>query len=628
MTKANKKLLIRLIISLVIWICAIVLEFTLDKNFEYVYIILYSIAYIIAGYDVLIGAVKHILSGEFLDELFLMSIATIGAFLMRIFGDGEYLEAVAVMIFFQVGEIFQGIAVEKSRKAILDTMDLKVTTVTLDSGEVLMPEDVKIGDVIVVKPGEMVPLDGYAKSNGVINVASLTGEAVDKDISEGEYILSGSINQTTPLYICVDKIYNDSTATKILDMVENATMKKAKSEKFITKFARIYTPIVVLFALLLAVVPPTIIGFINGFSVDNYQSFIKAALTCLVVSCPCALVVSIPLTYFAGIGAEAKTKIIVKGASHLEDLANVNTFILDKTGTLTKASFEVDEIYGNKAEVMKIAKGLEKNSTHPLALAINKYEGDSYDFKIEETPGYGIIGYKDDVRYICGSKKLLEKYNIKALDIEFVGSILYIAKGDECIGAVVLVDTLKEEATVSIKKLISLGKRVVVLSGDTEGSVKLICDKLGIKEYYSSLLPQDKVALAEKIIAESDGKTVFVGDGINDAPVLALSDVGVSMGQIGSDAALEASDVVILNDDLKALPNMVNIALKTRKIVIENIIISLIIKIGILLACGLSTIPAIHFTVPMWVAIIGDVGVLIIAVLNAMRALKTNKLLI
>ena len=630
MTRKNKILITRLIISLIIWIVAIILQFTLENKFEIemVYLSLYILAYIIAGYDILWGAIKHIISGNFLDEYFLMSIATIGAFCIRFFGDIEYLEAVAVMIFFQVGEVFQGYAVEKSRKAIMNTMDLSITRVILDDGSIVDPMDVKIGDIIVVKPGEMIPLDGVLKTNAIVNTLSLTGEALDVDKSIGDEVLSGSINTISPIRIKVTKLYTDSTATKILDMVENATMKKAKSERFISKFATIYTPIVVGLALIIGGIVPLIISMVSGFenAGNIFPSYVYTALTCLVVSCPCALVVSVPLTYFAGIGANARKKIIVKGGINLEDLAKCDTIIMDKTGTLTKAEFEVVKVIGDESELLKIVKGLEINSTHPLAKAINKLDVDYYKFEIEETPGFGIIGNKDGVKYYCGSKKLLERYNIKTIDVSESGSILYVAKEDECLGAIILEDVLKDEAKNNISKLLELGKRVVVLSGDNKMSVESICNRLGIKEYYFGLLPQDKVRIAEEIInSEDTGKVMFVGDGINDAPVLALSDIGVSMGQIGSDAAIEASDVVVLNDNLDALPNMLKIAKKTRTIVIENIIFTISVKVIILILSALGGIESLSFfRLPMWVAIFGDVGVCVLAILNAMRALRVK----
>lgn len=617
MTKKNKILTIRLCIAIVLWIVAICLQELLPDTeplLEVVYASVFAVAYLIAGYDILWGAVRNITQGKFLDEYFLMAIASLGAFALRAFGEKEYLEAVAVMIFFQVGEVFQGIAVEKSRNAIMDTMDLKVTKCYLETGEELEPEDVQIGQRIVVRPGEMIPLDGISRSNGAINTASLTGEALDVDINDGDTVLSGSINTTTPIVIEVTKEYYDSTAAKILDMVENATMKKAKSEQFITKFARFYTPTVVLLALILAVLPPAILGF-----KDNFAFWFKSALSCLVVSCPCALVVSVPLSYFAGIGANAKKKIIVKGGSYLEDLALCDTIILDKTGTLTKASFEIKKIIGeNTEEILKIAKGLEKNSTHPLAQAIHRVEGDAYEFTIEETPGFGIVGSMDNTIYICGSSKLLKNHGIQPIEIDEAGSVLYIAKDKTCIGAIILEDVLKEEAVENIRRLQEMGKRIIVLSGDTKKSVESVCSRLGITEYYYSLLPADKVAKAEEILrSKKAGKVLFVGDGINDAPVLALADIGVSMGQIGSDAAVEASDVVILNDNLGALPTMLKISSKTKRIVLENIIFTIFIKILALVLCGM------HILAMSW-AIFADVGVCVIAVINAMRALRTK----
>lgn len=631
MTRKNIILIIRLAIALIVWLSAILIQHLISYSFEIelVYLSLYIVAYIISGYDILWGALKHIISGNFLDEYFLMSIATIGAFCIRFFGDIEYLEGVAVMIFFQIGEVFQGYAVERSRKAIMNTLDLSITKVTLESGEVIDPEDVKIDDVIIVKPGEMIPLDGVLVTNAVINSASLTGEALDLDLSIGDEVLSGSINTTMPIKVRVTKEYYDSTATKIIDMVENATMKKAKSERFISRFASIYTPIVVGLAIILGGLIPLIICFVSGF--DNASSifspYVYAALVCLVVSCPCALVVSVPLTFFAGIGASAKKKIIIKGGISLEEMSKCDTVVLDKTGTLTKSAFEVVKVIGDD-EVLKIAKGLEINSTHPLAQAVCKLDVDYYDFEIEETPGYGVVGIKDNVKYLCGSKRLMDRNNVKCIDINEAGSILYIAKDNECLGAIILEDVIKDEAQESISILLEMGIRVVVLSGDTKLSVESICNRLGITEYHYALLPNDKVRIVEEIINSKDtNKVIFVGDGINDAPVLALSDIGVSMGQIGSDAAIEASDVVVLNDNLNALPNMLSIAKRTKVIVIENIIFTIGVKVIILLLSAIGNIDIFSgFKLPMWVAIFGDVGVCLIAILNSMRALKTKKI--
>ena len=623
MTKENKISIIRLVIAIILWVAGIIIQYNVGKDFqsEIVFLSFFIVAYLVAGYDVLFKAVKNIFSGNLLDEYFLMSIASIGAFCIRFFGDYEYIEGVAVMIFFQVGEVFEEVAVERSKNAIMSTMNLKVNKVTLENGEVINSEDVKVGDTIIIKPGEMVAVDGYALNSTTLDTSSLTGESVGSEISEGDYVLSGSINQNNPLKLKVDKEYCNSTAAKIIDMVENATMRKAKSEKFITKFAHFYTPIVVALALILAILPPVIIGSINGFTSELWNSYIYVALVCLVVSCPCALVVSVPLTYFAGIGANAKNKIIVKGGVTLETLSKVKRVVLDKTGTLTKATFKVSKVFGDENEILKIAKGLEKNSTHPLAKAINELDVSEYEFEIKETPGYGIIGTKDNERYICGSKKLLELYNIKPIEIDEPGSVLFICKNDSCIGAITLEDELKEEAAKAIEELKQLGSDIYLLSGDTKKSVEAVAEKLQIDNYKYQLLPQDKVSNVEKLI-DNDKKVLFVGDGINDAPVLSLADVGVSMGQVGSDAAIEASDVIVLNDNLDTIPTMLNIAKKTKRLVYENIIISLGIKVFILITCIISNLPVFKgFKLPMWVAIFGDVGVLIIVVLNSMRAL-------
>ena len=623
MTKENKISIIRLVIAIILWVAGIIIQYNVGKDFqsEIIFLSFFIVAYLVAGYDVLFKAVKNIFSGNLLDEYFLMSIASIGAFCIRFFGDYEYIEGVAVMIFFQVGEVFEEVAVERSKNAIMSTMNLKVNKVTLENGEVINSEDVKVGDTIIIKPGEMVAVDGYALNSTTLDTSSLTGESVGSEISEGDYVLSGSINQNNPLKLKVDKEYCNSTAAKIIDMVENATMRKAKSEKFITKFAHFYTPIVVALALILAILPPVIIGSINGFTSELWNSYIYVALVCLVVSCPCALVVSVPLTYFAGIGANAKNKIIVKGGVTLETLSKVKRVVLDKTGTLTKATFKVSKVFGDENEILKIAKGLEKNSTHPLAKAINELDVSEYEFEIKETPGYGIIGTKDNERYICGSKKLLELYNIKPIEIDEPGSVLFICKNDSCIGAITLEDELKEEAAKAIEELKQLGSDIYLLSGDTKKSVEAVAEKLQIDNYKYQLLPQDKVSNVEKLI-DNDKKVLFVGDGINDAPVLSLADVGVSMGQVGSDAAIEASDVIVLNDNLDTIPTMLNIAKKTKRLVYENIIISLGIKVFILITCIISNLPVFKgFKLPMWVAIFGDVGVLIIVVLNSMRAL-------
>ena len=632
--KREKILIVRLIISIILWIVGIILTYNLDlpeenaafNSNEIILLSIFIISYLIAGYEVLLRAIKNIFSGKLLDENFLMAIASIGAFCIRFLGQREYPEAVAVIIFYQIGELFEGIAVERSKNTIINTIGLKVNKCHLLSGEDINPEELKIDDHIIVKPGEMVPVDSISASEGIINQASLTGEPLDIMILKGEPVLSGSINKNKPLELIVKKAYSDSTATKILDMVENATMRKSKSEKIISKFAHIYTPIVVALALVLAIIPPVIIGLINGFSAEIFKDYLYVALLCLVVSCPCALVVSVPLTFFAGIGANAKEKIIIKGATYLDTLANVDTIVMDKTGTLTKASFEVTKIYGND-EIIKIAKGLEKNSTHPLALAINNYPcEDIIDLEIEEIIGYGILGKKDNDEYLIGSLKLMKKENIEVPLYDDFGSILYLAKNKEYIGAIVLEDIIKDDAYKAIDSLYKMNKRIVILSGDNKKTVEAVANKLNIKEYYGELLPNDKIDKLQSILDENKKNVAFVGDGINDAPVLALADAGISMGQIGSDAAIEASDVVILNDDLRSLPKMLRIVKKTKRIVYENIIISIGIKVIVLIMAIISNLPFMNgFKMPMWFAIFGDVGVLIICILNALRAMIIKK---
>lgn len=598
----NRKLFVRIIVSFILWIIGLFLS-----DYQIWQLVLILLSYTIISYDVIFGAFRNIFRGEFLDELFLMLIASVGAFLL-----GELVEAVAIILFFQIGEMFQGYAVTKSRNTIMNTMNLSARVCHLEGGTDVEPEECKIGDVIIVKPGEMIPIDGVLLSDGTINCSSLTGEALDIDVSKGDTVLSGSINVTNPIKIKTTKDYYDSTASKILDMIENATMKKAKSEKFITKFAHYYTPIVVILAIIVAFIPPLFLGFKENIAIWGYKS-----LSFLVVSCPCALVISVPLTYFAGIGAGAKNKIIIKGGSYLEELSLVENIVMDKTGTITKAKLHVDELITKYEhnETIKIIKGLEKNSNHPIAMAIKDLEGVGYEFDIIEEAGLGIVGKRLNSTYYAGNRRLLEKYNVPLLNHNVNGTVLYLAKDNEHIATIILKDTIKEEAKLEIDTLHNMDKKVIVLSGDQKEVVKEVCDELNINKYHYELLPADKVNEIEKIIDNANGKTIYIGDGINDAPVLAISDIGVSMGQIGSDAAIEASDVVILNDDLSAISKMLKIAKKTRKIVLENIFISIGIKIIVLILTILGLV-GIEF------AIFADVGVCVIAVLNAMRALS------
>ena len=633
MNKNQKILLIRLIISSILWLSAVILylilkveDLPLSFNIsELIVLILIVISYLLIGYDILFNAVKKIFKGNLMSEDFLMSIASLAAFSLRFLGHREYLDATAIMLFYQLGEFFQGVITEKNQKDIINTMNLKVNICHKENGLDILPKDVNINDIIIVKVGEMVPLDGISLNSTSINKSSLNGEPLDIYIEQGENVLSGSIVKSKPLKLQVTKKYADSTATKILEMVENATIRKTKTEKFISRFARIYTPIVIALAVFLAVVPPMVIGFIDGFSKHVFYNYLYAAILCLVVSCPCALVVSVPLTYFSSIGFAAKNKIIIKGSTYLDKLGKTKTIVMDKTGTLTKATFSVKQVNG---DVIEIAKGLEKNSLHPLAQAINSYPGDILDLSTTEYDGLGVIGFdKNDKKYLIGSKKLMVKESINLTNPVDEAIVLYVAEENNQIGSIVLEDTPKKEAYGVIEKLYNQNYDIVVLSGDNKKSVQSTMNGLNIKDYYADLMPDEKIKIFDNIRTtnkKNKRSTVFIGDGINDAPVLSLADVGISMGQLGSDAAIEASDVVVLNDNLESIPLLMKISQKSKKLVIQNIILSIGIKLVILLLTILSNILK-TFTVPMELAIFGDVGVLIITILNALRALYIKK---
>jgi len=602
----NKLIIIRLTISLVIFIPLFILHFFIDINL-YVLLPLTILSYLVIGYDILYKSVRNIFKGQLLDENFLMSIATIGAFFI-----GEYLEAVAVMVFYQIGEYFQEYAVEKSRKAIKGLMDIKSDTTTLIKDgniEIIEPEDIVEGDLILVKPGEKVPVDGVIlKGNSSLDMKALTGESIPKDVFVGDEILSGSLNISSSIEIQATKDYYDSTVAKILDMVENATGMKAKSEAFITKFARIYTPVVVLFALLLGLVPPIFLG--------NFNDWIFRALTFLVVSCPCALVISVPLSFYCGIGGASKYGVLVKGGSYLEMLNKANIFVFDKTGTITKAQFKVVEVRGE--ETLNIAAILESKSSHPIAQCIVKKANlsQNIDISVTEIPGFGITAELDEL-VLVGNSKLMEKYNIDYVYHDGIGSVVYVAKGNKFIGSILVADTLKDEAKDTICKLNSFGYKTIMLTGDKENAAIEIAKEVGIEVVKAELLPNQKVEALQSIISNKEKNDIiaYVGDGINDAPALMLADVGISMGSIGSDSAIEASDVVLMYDKLDDIVTAKKVAKKTINIVMQNIIFALTVKIGILIlsAFGFAN---------MWFAIIGDVGVAVLAILNAMRCSK------
>ncbi len=614
----NKGEIIRIVIGAIIFGIATVMKFP-----NSVELILYLVSYVLVGGEVVLGACRNIVRGQVFDENFLMTIATIGAFAI-----GEYPEGVAVMLFYQIGEMFQDMAVNRSRKSISALMDIRPDFANLKiNGDIkkVEPEEVKIGDVVVVKPGEKVPLDGKViEGNSMIDTAALTGESVPRKVGVGDSILSGVINKNGLLTIKVEKEFGDSTVSKILDLVQNASSKKAPTENFITKFARFYTPAVVFAALALAVIPPLVI---EG---ATFSQWIYRALAFLVVSCPCALVVSIPLGFFGGIGGASKNGILVKGGNYLEALNSVEMVVFDKTGTLTKGLFKVTEIKPenniSKEELMNLAAYAENYSNHPIAASILKaYDKEISKDKIknyEEISGHGVKVVLDEKEVLAGNYKLMNEENIPYKQVETIGTVVHVAIDKKYAGYIVISDEVKEDSAKAIKALKNIGiKKSIMLTGDNKTVGIKIAEELGLDEVHAELLPDQKVEKLEALFKEKSnkGKIVFVGDGINDAPVLARADIGIAMGGVGSDAAIEAADVVIMTDEPSKIATAIKIAKKTRSIVMQNIVFALGIKLVILVlvAAGLGT---------MWEAVFGDVGVALIAVLNAMRAMKTENI--
>ncbi|MCK6145592.1 heavy metal translocating P-type ATPase [Enterococcus hirae] len=573
----------------------------------------FLLVYLFIGFDVIKQAALNITRGQLFDENFLMAIATIGAMLI-----GEYPEAVAVMLFYQVGEYFQGFAVNQSRKSIRALMEIRpeVAHVETEAGLVTtQPERVMIGEHVFVKPGERVPLDGKVISGqSLVDTSALTGESVPKEVFEGESVLSGFININQPLVVEVEKNYQNSTISKLLELVENASSKKAPAENFITKFARYYTPVVVVLAVLLAILPPLVLPN------TGFDEWIYRALTFLVISCPCALVISVPLSFFGGIGGASKMGVLVKGSNYLELLAHTDTMVFDKTGTLTKGDFSVQSIETTMVEplFMQYVASVEQYSTHPIAQAIlADYEGALLPTdQMEEVLGEGIKAVVDEKVVLVGNHKLFTRYNIAFPVNQAVGTLVYVAIDQQYVGSIVIADSIKEDAKAALQKLKKLGvKQTVMLTGDAQAIATHIGNELGIDTVYSELLPQDKVAKLEQILTNASQKTAFVGDGINDAPVLARADVGIAMGGLGSDAAIEAADVVIMNDAPGKIADAIRLSRKTLKIVKQNIIFAIGIKSVVLIlgAFGIAT---------MGDAVFADVGVTVLAVLNAMRCLK------
>lgn len=586
------------------------------SGYPQVKIVIFLFAYLLVGFDIISEAVKNILHGEVFDENFLMSIATIGAFCIK-----EYPEAIMVMVLYQLGEYFQHRAVEKSRQSITQLMDIRpdfANVIFNDEIVIKTPENVKIDDTIIVKTGEKIPLDGIViEGSATIDVSALTGESVPKKISVGDNAISGSININGVLKIKVTKLFQNSTVSKILELVQEVAEKKSKSENFISKFAKIYTPIVVFLAVLLIIIPTI---FFNGV----FSIWFQRALTFLVISCPCAFVIAIPLSFFAGIGGASKCGILIKGSNYIEQLSKVNAVFFDKTGTLTKGAFRVVDIIPNdnctKDELLKDTAYVEYFSNHPIAISIKQAFGKEVDYNnvsnLEEFAGLGLKATIDGYDVIVGNEKLMNKFNIEFEKQQKDGTIVYVAKDDKYLGAIIISDEIKEDVISSIELLKKIVKFVAILTGDVKNSADYIAKKIGIVNVYSNLLPIDKVKKIEECIKEN--KTVmFVGDGINDAPVLMRADVGVAMGALGSDAAIESADVVIMDDKISKIPMAIKISKKTMSIVWQNIIFALGVKILFLILGALGYIS-------MWGAVFADVGVTLVAILNALRSLQIN----
>ena len=594
----------------------------LSLNNEWLQIALFIISYIIVGGDVVKRAVKNIFKGQVFDENFLMSIATIGAFFI-----GEYPEGVAVMLFYQVGELFQSYAVGKSRKSIASLMDIRPDYANVKKGDELVkvdPDEVQIGDIIVIKAGEKIPLDGKViEGSSMIDTSALTGESVPREVEVGSDILSGCININGVITAEVTKEFGESTVSKILDLVENASSKKSNSEQFITKFARYYTPVVVIIAVFLAIIPPLVI---DG---ATFSDWIYRALAFLVVSCPCALVISIPLSFFGGIGGASKKGVLVKGSNYLEALAETEIVVFDKTGTLTKGVFNVQEIHPegvSKEELLELTAHAESYSNHPISLSLKRAYSKEIDngriSDVEEISGHGVIATVDGKKVMAGNIKLMKMMDISYFKGELIGTIVHVAVNNKYIGYIVIADEVKEDSAQAIKELKAANiKQTVMLTGDNKSIGSKVAKELGLDKVYAELLPADKVEKLEELFSQKSkkGKLAFVGDGINDAPVLARADIGIAMGGLGSDAAIEAADVVIMTDEPSKIATTMKISKKTLKIAHQNIVFAIGIKIIVLIlsAFGITT---------MWAAIFADVGVTIIAVLNAFRALNVKNL--
>lgn len=608
-----KKSLIQIIISAILFAIGLLVPFSNEWITKGIYIV----AYLIVGLEIVTKAVKNIFKGEVFDEHFLMAVATIGAFAI-----GEFPEAVAVMLFYQIGELFQDYAVDKSKESITNLMDIRPDVAVVKRNgklETVKPETVKIGEEIVVKPGEKIPLDGtIIDGSSMLDTSALTGESVPRSAKTGEKVLSGCINQSGVLTIKVEKKFGESTVSKILDLVENASNKKSKSENFITKFAKIYTPTVVGIAVLLAIIPPFLLNW------GSFSEWLERALTFLVVSCPCALVISIPLGFFGGIGGASRKGVLIKGSNYLELLSKTDMFVFDKTGTLTEGVFEVQKINPvdiSEEELLKITAHAESYSNHPISASIKKAYQKEINQEIiektEEISGKGIVSQIENKTVVIGNNKIMQEKGIEYKESNDIGTILYVAINNKFAGSIVIADKIKEDAKQTIQGLKRNNvSKTVMLTGDKKEIAEKVAKQIEIDEVYTDLLPNQKVEKVEELMKQKTekGKLAFVGDGINDAPVLAISDIGIAMGGLGSDAAIEAADIVIMNDKPSKILEAIKISNKTMRIVKQNIIFAISVKILVLIlgACGIAT---------MWEAVFADVGVSFIAILNSLRAL-------
>ncbi|MBR0520611.1 MAG: cadmium-translocating P-type ATPase [Spirochaetales bacterium] len=624
MNRKQKRNLIRICIAAALLVIVNILRYVTDIGGTpgfVIYLCAYLVIYLVIGYDILRKAEKGIINGRPFDECFLMAFATLGAFALAIIQrSGDYNEAVAVMLFYQIGELFQSIAVGRSRRNISDLMDIRPDYANIEKDGSLVqvdPDEVEIGTVIVVQPGEKVPIDGVVvDGSSSLNTAALTGESVPRDVREGDEIISGCINLTGVLRIRTTKALGESTVSRILELVENASSRKSRSEEFISRFARYYTPAVVFSALALAIIPPLFAG--------NWSMWIYRALTFLVISCPCALVISIPLSFFAGIGGASREGILVKGSNFLEMLSKTKTVVFDKTGTLTRGVFEVVAVHHaaiDEKKIIELAAHVEGYSSHPISKSIQKAFGGEIDLSrvsdVEEISGHGVMGKVDGKIVAAGNMKLMDRLGIKAHDCHSVGTIIHVAYDGSYVGHIVISDVIKPDSKAAISALKAAGvQKTVMLTGDAQGIAANVAAELGIDEYHAGLLPEDKVRMVERLL-EGGSKLAFVGDGINDAPVLTRADLGIAMGAMGSDAAIEAADVVLMDDNPMKIAKAISISRKCLRIVYQNIVFALAVKFACLIlgALGITN---------MWAAIFADVGVMVIAVLNSIRALRTR----